>query len=52
MKIGPFALPPPYIQEIRVLEGVSLMGYLREGAELVDERTVRLRSDDICTLHV
>jgi D-amino peptidase len=51
-EIPPYVLPPPYVQEIRVLEGVSIMGYLMEGAEWVDARTVRLRSDRICDLHV
>lgn len=51
-EIPPYVLPPPYVQEIRVLEGVSIMGYLNEGAELVDPRTVRLRSDNICDLHI
>ena len=51
-EIKPYYVPPPYEQEIRVLEGVSIMGYLNEGAEMVDARTVKLRSTTICDLHI
>lgn len=49
-EIKPFYMPPPYVQEIRVLKGVSIQGYLNRGAEYIDERTVRFRSDNICDL--
>lgn len=43
---------PPYEQEIRVKEGQGI-GYLLEwGAERIDERTVRRRSNSICDLRV
>lgn len=51
-EIEPYYLPPPYEQEIRVLEGVSITRYLERGAEMVDPRTVILRSENICDLHV
>ncbi len=50
--ITPYFLPPPYEQEIRVLEGVSIMGYLNQGYELIDARTVRKRSDNLLDLHI
>lgn len=50
--VKPYFLPPPYEQEIRVLEGVSLMGYLNGGYEVLDSRTVRKRSDSLLDLHV
>jgi len=50
--IPPFALDPPYEQEIRVLEGASVSGYVKRGAEQIDERTAVKRSDDICDLFV
>ncbi|NOY81750.1 MAG: peptidase M55 [Kiritimatiellaeota bacterium] len=50
--IDPYFLPPPYEQEIRVLEGVSIMGYLNRGYEAIDPRTVRKRSDNLLDLHV
>lgn len=50
--IEPVRMEPPYTQEIRVKEGVSIGHYLEGGAEKVDDRTVRLESDDVCELHV
>jgi len=50
--IAPFVLEPPYEQEIRVLEGVSVSGYIKRGAERIDERTVVKRSDNICDLFI
>jgi D-amino peptidase len=51
--IPPVKVDPPYEQEIRVLEGVSIEGYLkRPNAEKIDDRTVILRSDNICDLRV
>jgi len=51
--IPPVKMDPPYEQEIRVLEGVSIDGYLKHpGAEKIDDRTVILRSDNICDLRI
>jgi D-amino peptidase len=50
--IPPLVLDPPYEQEVRVLEGVSISGYVKRGAEQIDERTAIKRSDDICDLFV
>ncbi len=50
--IPPVRIEPPYQQEIRVKEGLSIESYLKDGAEKVDDRTVILRSDDICDLRV
>jgi D-amino peptidase len=50
--IPPFTIDPPYEQEIRVLEGCSIEGYLKRGAEKVDERTVVRRSENICELFI
>ena len=51
--IPPVKMNPPYEQEIRVLEGVSIEGYLKHpGAEKVDDRTVVIRSDNICDLRI
>jgi D-amino peptidase len=51
--IPPVKMDPPYEQEIRVLEGVSIDGYLkRPGAEKIDDRTVVLRSENICDLRI
>lgn len=49
-RIPPVKIAPPYEQEIRVLEGVPIANYLERGAEQLDARTVRLRSDNICDL--
>jgi hypothetical protein len=43
---------PPYVQEIRVQQGCSIEGYLKAGAEQLDERTVRLQRADICELYI
>jgi len=51
-EIEPYFLEGPYTQEIRVLEGLSIQGYLDAGWEFVDNRTVRKTSEDICDLHV
>ncbi len=50
--ISPVKMDPPYVQEIKVKSGVSIVGYLREGAERVDERTLLFKSDDICDLRI
>ncbi len=51
--IPPVKMDPPYEQEIRVFEGVSIDRYLkRPGAEKIDDRTVILRSDNICDLRL
>ncbi len=51
-EIRPFVLDPPYEQEIRVKEDVSIEGYLKRGAEKIDERTVIKRSENICDLFI
>ncbi len=48
--IEPFFMPGPYTKEIRLNEGHSLQRYLRPGVEIVDERTVRMTSDDVFEL--
>lgn len=50
--IPPVVVDPPYRQEIRVREGVSIDGYLKRGARKLDDRTVVLQSDDIRDLCV
>jgi D-amino peptidase len=50
--IPPVKVAPPFEQEIRLKEGVSIGAYLERGAEKVDERTVVKRSDSICDLWV
>ncbi len=50
--IRPVATQPPYTQEIRVQEGVDIEGYLKSGAERIDDRTVLVRSDNICDLRI
>ena len=51
--IPPLKIDPPYEQEIRVREGVDIAPYLEKDiAEQLDERTVVLRSEDICELAV
>lgn len=51
--IPPVAVEPPYAQEIRVLEGVSIDGYLAyPNAEKLDNRTVVLRGNSIFDLIV
>ncbi len=49
-RIPPVKIAPLYEQEIRVQEGVPIANYLERGAEQLDARTVRLRSDNICDL--
>jgi D-amino peptidase len=51
-EIAPYYFTGPYTQEIRVLEGVSIQGYLNGGWEYVDARTVRKTRDDICELSI
>ena len=51
-QIIPLKVQPPYEQEIRVLEGQSIEGYLRRGAVRVDDRTVVKRANTICELFV
>ncbi|RKY04190.1 peptidase M55 [Candidatus Poribacteria bacterium] len=50
--IEPVKVDPPYELEIRVYEGVSIEGYLRRGAQKIDERTVLFKTDDICKLPI
>ncbi len=50
--IPPLETRPPYEQEIRVKTGVPIEDYLRRGAERRDERTVVVRSNDICDLFI
>ena len=51
--ISPVIVPPPYVQEIRVYEGVSIEGYLaRPSAVASDERTVLIRAESIFELAV
>jgi D-amino peptidase len=50
--IAPVKIDPPYEQEIRVLPGVSIGGYLAKGAEKIDERAVLIRTDDITKLRI
>ncbi|MGC9349403.1 MAG: M55 family metallopeptidase [Anaerolineae bacterium] len=51
-EIPPVRVEPPYEQEIRVRDDVSIGGYLEAGAERVDDRTVIFRSGDICDLRI
>jgi D-amino peptidase len=51
-EIPPVQIEPPFEQEIRVYEGVSIGPYLEAGAECIDDRTVVFRSDDICDLRI
>lgn len=51
--IPPVKMSPPYEFEIKVLEGISIDGYLkRPNVEKIDDRTVVLRSDNICDLPI
>ena len=50
--IKPLKIEPPYEQEIRVLEGQSIEGYLRRGAAKVDDRTVVKSADTMCELFI
>ena len=52
-RIPPVKVDPPYVFEARVLEGCSIDGYVkRPGAEKLDERTVVIRTDNICDLPI
>jgi len=51
-EIEPYYFAGPYTQEIRVLEGVSIQGYLDAGAEYVDSRTVRITKENVCELRI
>lgn len=51
-EIEPYFFPGPYTQEVKVLEGVSIQGYLDGGWEFVDSRTVRKTREDICELSI
>jgi D-amino peptidase len=51
-QIEPYFFEGPYVQEIRVLEGISIQHYLDQGAEFVDSRTVRRHADNICDLSI
>ena len=50
--ISPFKIDPPYTFEVRVFEGKSIDGYLRRGAEKIDDRTVSWHADDLCALSI
>ena len=51
--IKPVKMEPPYEFEIKVLKGISIEGYLkRPNVEKIDDRTVVLRSDNICDLPI
>ncbi|MHB8993817.1 MAG: M55 family metallopeptidase [Armatimonadota bacterium] len=50
--IAPYYFPGPYTQEVRVLDGVSLQGYLNSDWDYVDARTVRKTREDICELNI
>ena len=51
-QIAPLKIEPPYEQEIRVLEGQSIEGYLRRGAARLDDRTVVKQADTMCELFI
>ena len=51
-KVQPLKIESPYEQEIRVLEGESIEGYLRRGAVKIDDRTVLQRADTMCELFI
>lgn len=51
-QIIPLMIEPPYEQEICVLEGQSIEGYLRRGATRIDDRTVVKRADTMCELFI
>jgi len=51
-EVAPYYFPGPYTQEVRVLEGVSIQGYLNGGWQYVDQRTIRKTRDDICELAI
>ncbi|GIX07858.1 MAG: amino acid amidase [Candidatus Poribacteria bacterium] len=51
-QIPPVVWDPPYELEIRVQEGRSVEGYLRRGAEPLDERTCRFRVDSLLKLPI
>lgn len=46
-EIKPYYFPGPYTLEIRVLEGISIQGFLDRGAELVDNCTIRIHADTV-----
>ncbi len=51
--IPPVKMNPPYEFEIKVLEGISIEGYLkRPNVQKIDDRTVVIRSDNICDLPI
>ena len=51
-EIAPLKIDPPYTFEVRVLEGKSIDGHLKRGAEKIDDRTVSWHSDDLCALSI
>ncbi len=51
-EIKPYFFRGPYTFEARVQEGCSIDWYLRPGAEIIDDRTVRFTEDDICKLPI
>lgn len=51
-QIKPLKIEPPYEQEIRVLEGQSIEGYLHRGAVRLDDRTVMQRGNTLCELFI
>ena len=50
--VPPVKIDPPYIQEIRVFEGVSIDDYTKKGAKKIDKRTVKIQSNNICDLFI
>lgn len=50
--VAPVKVEPPYEQEIRMYQESGIKGYLERGAAQIDGRTVVLRSNNICDLHV
>ena len=50
--IKPVNIPGPYELEIRYHEDIDLSGRRRRGQEMLDDHTVVLRADDICSLPI
>lgn len=50
--IEPLKVTPPYEQEICFKEGIIFESYLKQGAQQIDERTIRWSSDDLSKLYV
>ncbi len=50
-QIKPYYFPGPYTFEARAQEGCNARG-VRPGAQIIDQRTVRITEDDICQLPI